>query len=150
MIPNAVEVRLSPEDRAVLEARLRAPTAKQRQVFRARVVLLAADGRSTTDQVSRRNSGKSRPCETNVRVTTLALRSNENRPARDATGRDGGSGRPGFKWRVWYALSPLGFPRGRRRADRYSSSNAGFCHLAPGRAASSWASRTKGNCVPRR
>lgn len=47
MIPNAVEVRLSPEDRAVLEARLRAPTAKQRQVFRAQVVLLAADGRST-------------------------------------------------------------------------------------------------------
>jgi hypothetical protein len=47
MIPNAVEVRLSPEDRAVLEARLRAPTGEQRQVFRARVVLLAADGRST-------------------------------------------------------------------------------------------------------
>jgi hypothetical protein len=48
MIPNAVEVRLSPEDRAVLETRLRAPTAEQRQVFRARVVLLAADGRSTS------------------------------------------------------------------------------------------------------
>ena len=48
MIPNAVEVRLSPEDGTVLEARLRAPTtAEQRQVFRARVVLLAANGRST-------------------------------------------------------------------------------------------------------
>jgi len=47
MIPNAVEVRLRPEDRAVLETRLRAPTAEQRQVFRAPVVLLAADGRST-------------------------------------------------------------------------------------------------------
>ena len=47
MIPDAVEVRLSPEERAVLEARLRAPTTEQRQVFRARIVLLAAEGRST-------------------------------------------------------------------------------------------------------
>ena len=47
MIPDAVEVRLTPEERAVLEARLRAPTSEQRQVFRARVVLLAAEGRST-------------------------------------------------------------------------------------------------------
>jgi len=31
----------------VLEARLRAPTTEQRHVFRARIVLLAADGRST-------------------------------------------------------------------------------------------------------
>jgi transposase len=47
MIPEAVEVRLRPEERAVLEARLRAPTTEQRQVFRARIVLLAAEGRST-------------------------------------------------------------------------------------------------------
>jgi|SRR5580658_3086715 transposase len=47
MIPDAVVVRVSPEDRAVLEARLRAPTTEQRQVFRARIVLLAAEGRST-------------------------------------------------------------------------------------------------------
>jgi transposase len=47
MIPDAVVVRLRPEERAVLEARLRAPTTEQRQVFRARIVLLAADGRST-------------------------------------------------------------------------------------------------------
>lgn len=47
MIPDAVVVRLSPEERAVLEARLRAPTTEQRQVFRARIVLLAAEGRST-------------------------------------------------------------------------------------------------------
>jgi transposase len=47
MIPDAVTVRLSPEERAVLEARLRAPTTEQRQVFRARIVLLAAEGRST-------------------------------------------------------------------------------------------------------
>lgn len=47
MIADAVAVRLTPEERAVLEARLRAPTTEQRQVFRARIVLLAADGRST-------------------------------------------------------------------------------------------------------
>jgi transposase len=47
MIPDAVEVRLKPEERAVLEARLRAPTTEQRDVFRARIVLLASEGRST-------------------------------------------------------------------------------------------------------
>ena len=47
MIPDAVEIRLSPEERAVLEARLRAPTTEQRQAFRARIVLLAAEDRST-------------------------------------------------------------------------------------------------------
>lgn len=47
MIPDAVEVRLRPGDRAVLEARLRAPTTPQRDVLRARIVLLAAERRST-------------------------------------------------------------------------------------------------------
>jgi transposase len=47
MVPDAVEVRLKPEERAVLEARLRAATTEQRAVFRARIVLLAAEGRST-------------------------------------------------------------------------------------------------------
>ena len=47
MIPKATEVRLTPEDRAVLEARVRAPTSKQRDVLRATIVLMAAEGRST-------------------------------------------------------------------------------------------------------
>ena len=47
MIPIAAEVRLTPEDRAVLEARVRAPTTEQRDAFRARIVLLADEGRST-------------------------------------------------------------------------------------------------------
>jgi transposase len=47
MIPKAAEVRLTPEDRAVLEARLRAPTTEQRDVLRARIILLAGEGRST-------------------------------------------------------------------------------------------------------
>jgi transposase len=47
MIPQAAEVRLTPEDRAVLEARVRAPTTEQRDVLRARIILLAAEGRST-------------------------------------------------------------------------------------------------------
>jgi transposase len=47
MIPKAAEVRLTPADRTVLEARVRAPTTEQRDVFRARIILLAAEGRST-------------------------------------------------------------------------------------------------------
>ena len=47
MFSAAREVRLSPDDRHVLEARLRAPTTEQRHAFRARIVLMAAEGRST-------------------------------------------------------------------------------------------------------
>jgi transposase len=47
MIRDAIEVRLNPEDRAVLEARVLAPTAEQRQVMRAQIVLLASEGQST-------------------------------------------------------------------------------------------------------
>jgi transposase len=47
MIPKAREVRLKPKVRKVLEARCRAPTTAQRDVKRARIVLLAAAGRST-------------------------------------------------------------------------------------------------------
>src|ERR1700739_2332158 len=47
MFPKAAEVRLTPEDRTVLEARVRASTTEQRDVFRARIVLLAAEGGST-------------------------------------------------------------------------------------------------------
>jgi transposase len=47
MIPDAIKVWLSAADRLVLEARLRAPTSNQRDVLRARIVLLAAEDRST-------------------------------------------------------------------------------------------------------
>jgi transposase len=47
MIPAAREVRLKAKERATLEARCRAPTTPQRDVKRARIVLLAAAGRST-------------------------------------------------------------------------------------------------------
>jgi transposase len=47
MIPKAAVVRLTPEDRAVLEAMIRAPTSEQREVFRARIILMAGEGRST-------------------------------------------------------------------------------------------------------
>jgi transposase len=47
MIPEAREVRLKPKIRKVLEARCRAPTTPQREVRRARIILLAAQGRST-------------------------------------------------------------------------------------------------------
>ena len=47
MVPKAAEVRLTPEDRLTLEARVRAPTTEQRDVLRARIALLASEGRST-------------------------------------------------------------------------------------------------------
>ena len=47
MIPKAREVRLKPKVRKVLEARCRAPSTPQRDARRARIVLLAAEGRST-------------------------------------------------------------------------------------------------------
>src|ERR1700735_4764132 len=47
MIPKAREVRLKPKIRKVLEARCGAPTTPQQDLKRARIVLLAAEGRST-------------------------------------------------------------------------------------------------------
>jgi transposase len=47
----ATVILLTPEDRATLTQRLRAPTTEQRMVVRARVVLAAADGAST-DQMA--------------------------------------------------------------------------------------------------
>jgi transposase len=47
MIPEAREVRLSRKERKVLEARCQSPVALQRDLKRARIVLLAAAGRST-------------------------------------------------------------------------------------------------------
>jgi transposase len=47
MIPEAREVRLKPKIRKVLEARCRAPSTSHRDVKRAKIVLLAAEGRST-------------------------------------------------------------------------------------------------------
>ena len=47
MILKARKVRLQPKERAVLEARCRTPTMAQRDVRRARIVLLAAMGRSS-------------------------------------------------------------------------------------------------------
>src|SRR5882762_688272 len=47
MIPEAREVHLSRKDRKVLEACCHSPMTLQRDLKRARIVLLAADGRST-------------------------------------------------------------------------------------------------------
>ena len=47
MVPKAREVRVTPKTRKVLEARCRSPGTAQRDVKRARIVLLASEGRST-------------------------------------------------------------------------------------------------------
>src|SRR5258705_9455490 len=49
MIPDAIEVRLKPKERAVWESRLRAATTEQRQLLRIRIVLEAADGSGTRE-----------------------------------------------------------------------------------------------------
>ena len=49
MIPEAIEVRLKPKERAELEARLRAATTEQRQLLRIRIVLEAAEGWGTRE-----------------------------------------------------------------------------------------------------
>jgi hypothetical protein len=50
MIPGAREVRLRRNDRKVLEARCRSAVTLQRDLKRARIVLLAAAGRSTRSE----------------------------------------------------------------------------------------------------
>jgi transposase len=49
MVPDAIEVRLTRKERAVLEARLRATTTEQRQLLRIKIVLEAADGFGTRE-----------------------------------------------------------------------------------------------------
>jgi transposase len=49
MVPDAIEVRLKPKERAELEARLRAATTQQRHLLRIRIVLEAAEGTSTRE-----------------------------------------------------------------------------------------------------
>jgi transposase len=49
MIPDAIEVRLQPKERAELEGRLRAGTTEQRQLLRIRIVLEAAEGHATRE-----------------------------------------------------------------------------------------------------
>ena len=49
MIPDAIEIRLSRKERAVLEARLRAATTEQRHLLRTRIVLHAAEGMGTRE-----------------------------------------------------------------------------------------------------
>ena len=49
MILKAIEVRLKPKQRTELNARLRAGTSEQRDVFRLKIVLHAANGNSTRE-----------------------------------------------------------------------------------------------------
>jgi hypothetical protein len=49
MIPDAIEVRLTPKERAELESRLRAGTTEQRQLLRIRMALKAAEGHATRE-----------------------------------------------------------------------------------------------------
>src|SRR5207248_11492512 len=85
MIPNAIEVRLKPKERAVLEARLRASTTEQRQLLRIRIVLEAAEG-TATREIAR---------ELDTTPTTVSLwRGRLGRGGRDRLGGPPRSGAP--------------------------------------------------------
>ena len=47
MIPKAAQIRLDPETRSELESWLRASTTEQRMTRRARIILLAAEGKGS-------------------------------------------------------------------------------------------------------
>jgi len=74
MIPEAREVYLSRKDRKVLEVRCRSPVTLQRDLKRARIVLLAAAGRRTRSIA--RELGCSRGLSTfgGIAMPTMALK----------------------------------------------------------------------------
>src|SRR6516225_4276873 len=51
MIPKATQIRLDPETRSELESWLRASTTEQRMTRRARIILLAAEGKATDKRI---------------------------------------------------------------------------------------------------
>src|SRR5207244_13595185 len=83
MVPDAIEVRLKPKERAELEARLRASTTEQRQLLRIRIVLEAAEG-TATREIAR---------ELDTTPTTVSLwRGGFAREGLDGPGGPAGSG----------------------------------------------------------
>jgi hypothetical protein len=78
MIPEAREVHLSREDRKVLEACCRSPVTLQRELKRelkrARIVLLAADGRSTRLIAKEVGSSRGLSAFGGIAMPTMALK----------------------------------------------------------------------------
>src|SRR5258708_10427945 len=102
MIPDAIEVRLKPKERAVLESRLRAATTEQRQLLRIRIVLAAADG-SGTREIAR---------ELDTTPTTPSACGGGALPAKGSTG-----------WRICHA------PARRRSTAKPPTSAYGRCSI---------------------
>ena len=100
MIPDAVAVRLSPEERAVLEAKLRAPTTEQRQVFRARIVLLATEGRSTRSIARELGTMPRTVSGWRGRFAREGLAGLEDRPHPGPPGCADGKSSPPVRWRA--------------------------------------------------
>ena len=74
MIPEAREVHLSRKDRKVLEACCRSPVTLQRDLKRARIVLLAADGRSTRSIAKEVGSSRGLSAFGGIAMPTMALK----------------------------------------------------------------------------
>src|ERR1700738_4735152 len=74
MIPEAREVHLSRKDRKVLEACCRSPVTLQRDLKRARIVLLAADGRSTRSIAKEGGASRGLSAFGGIAMPTMALK----------------------------------------------------------------------------
>ncbi len=114
MISDAAVVRLGPEERAVLEARLRAPTTEQRQVFRARIVLLAAEGRSTRSIARELGTMPRTVSGWRGRFARKGLAGVEDK-ARRGPARKYGRRLAGASWRCWTSRRLRVMPAGRGR-----------------------------------
>jgi hypothetical protein len=74
MIPEAREVDLSRKDRKVLEACCRSPVTLHRDLKRARIVLLAAAGRSTRSIAREVESSHGSSAFGGIAMPTMALK----------------------------------------------------------------------------
>jgi hypothetical protein len=63
---EGVEVRLGPGDRERLEAIIRSGNSSQKHVWRARIVLLSAEGFGT--MAIQRQTGKGKPIDSHIRA----------------------------------------------------------------------------------
>src|SRR5215470_3271980 len=125
MIPEAREVRLKPKVRKVLEARCRAPSTPQGEVKRARIVLLAADGRSTRSIAKEVGVQPRIVSKWRHRFADHGLAGLNDRP-RAASSRFTVRRRTSAFWRCWISRRPQAMPAGPVRCWRRRSKTLMF------------------------
>src|ERR1700749_264314 len=111
MIPDAREIRLRPKVRKVLEARCRAASTPQGDVKRARIVLLAAEGRSTRSIAKEVGVQPRIVSKWRHRFADHGLPGLENRPHRARSRSTAWRPTSGF-WRFWITPHRKAMPDG--------------------------------------